>query len=439
MIGQRRGSKKPGVAQAVLQTASQTARLSFTADARINGRQSAVNIHLGSHFLKNTRPLWVLVGLLWSCGIVLRLTILAVPPVIPSIRSGLGMSATEIGFLSSLPVLLFALAALPGSHLIARLGARATLLAGLVVVALGTGLRGGSWNAATLYLTTAIMGAGVAIMQPTMPALVREWLPARIGFGTAVYSNGLLIGEIIPVLAAPFIMQYLNESWRLELAVWALPVLLIAMLAAAFAPAAAAPAANATEAGGWRRIWRNPLIWRLGMMFGSVNAMYFATNAFLPAYLNNLGRDDVVNGALIALNVGQLPASFLILATAKRLERRAWPYVVACAVMTASVVGLVFMVGPWTVFWAALLGFGGASSLILGLTLPALLSEKNDVGLTAAAMFTLSYAIAVAIALLCGAAWDLSGVARMAFVPVVVCTVSLGFSASMMKARRHLL
>jgi MFS transporter, CP family, cyanate transporter len=385
------------------------------------------------------RPTWVLLALLWLCGIVLRLTILAVPPVIPAIRSDLGMSATEVGFLSSLPVLLFALAALPGSHLIAKLGARTALLTALVIVALGTGLRGGSWNSATLYLATAVMGAGVAIMQPTLPALVRQWLPARIGFATAVYSNGLLIGEIIPVLAAPFVMLVLGESWRLELAVWALPVLLTAALAGALAPVSPAPTTGVTDAGGWRRIWKNPLIWRLGILFGSVNAMYFATNAFLPAYLNNLGRDDLVHGSLIALNVGQLPASFLILAMAKKLERRAWPYIATSVLMTASVAGLVFMVGPWTIIWAALLGFGGAASLILGLTLPALLSEQKDVGLTAAAMFTLSYALAVVIALLCGAAWDLTGVSRTAFVPVVMCTVSLGFSAAMMKARGHLL
>jgi CP family cyanate transporter-like MFS transporter len=28
---------------------------------------------------------------------------------------------------------------------------------------------------------------------------VRGWLPHRIGFGTAVFTNGLLVGEILPV------------------------------------------------------------------------------------------------------------------------------------------------------------------------------------------------------------------------------------------------
>jgi CP family cyanate transporter-like MFS transporter len=53
------------------------------------------------------------VVLLWLAGIALRLTILAVPPVISLIQSDLHLSGTEIGILSGLPMVLFACAALP--------------------------------------------------------------------------------------------------------------------------------------------------------------------------------------------------------------------------------------------------------------------------------------------------------------------------------------
>ena len=42
-------------------------------------------------------------------------------------------------------------------------------------------------------------GSASPMMQPGLPPLVRDWLPDRIGFGTAVYATGLLVGEIIPV------------------------------------------------------------------------------------------------------------------------------------------------------------------------------------------------------------------------------------------------
>lgn len=72
--------------------------------------------------MRITRNTVIAVVLLWLCGTGLRLTILAVPPLLPLIRAELHLSATAVGVLISLPVALFSLAALPGSLLIARLG-----------------------------------------------------------------------------------------------------------------------------------------------------------------------------------------------------------------------------------------------------------------------------------------------------------------------------
>jgi CP family cyanate transporter-like MFS transporter len=52
------------------------------------------------------------------------------------------------------------------------------------------------------------MSLGVAIMQPALPLLVRTWVPGHIAFGTAVYSNGLLIGEILPVAITPLLLPF---------------------------------------------------------------------------------------------------------------------------------------------------------------------------------------------------------------------------------------
>ncbi|HUC67870.1 MAG TPA: MFS transporter [Stellaceae bacterium] len=377
-------------------------------------------------------------ALLWLSGAALRLAILAVPPVIPLIRSDLDLSATALGLLSGLPVLLFAVAALPGSILIARLGGRMTLVGGLFLAAMGAALRGIGAGAGTLYAATAVMGAGVAIMQPSMPVLTREWLPSRIGFATAVYSNGLLVGEILPVwLAVPVVMPLLGGSWRFELAIWSLPVLLIGVLVLLLGPAAGDPP-RGSNLQAWWPDWRNPLIWRLGILFGSVNAVYFSTNAFLPAYLSNTGRGDLIGAALTALNLGQLPTSLAILPIATRLERRAWPYVVAGTTMTAAVIGIVALTGVWLVVCAALLGCAGAASLILGLTLPPLLSEPGQVGRTSAAMFSISYAAAMIVALLCGAVWDVTGLPGSAFAPIGLCTLVLSFSALGLRAAKQL-
>ena len=80
--------------------------------------------------------------LLWLAGAGLRLTVLAVPPVLPAIHGDLNLSETQVGILTGLPSLLFALAAVPGSLLIARLGPVTALAIGLLLDGVASPLHG---------------------------------------------------------------------------------------------------------------------------------------------------------------------------------------------------------------------------------------------------------------------------------------------------------
>jgi CP family cyanate transporter-like MFS transporter len=386
------------------------------------------------------RAPWVAAALLWLAGNGLRLTILAVPPVIAMIRDDLHLSATQVGLLSSIPPAMFALAALAGSLLVARLGVTVALVGGLLLVAGGSALRGISPNYAVLLLTTVVMSAGVAIMQPIMPTTVRQWLPGNIGLGTAVYTNGLLVGEILAVLlTAPIVLPLAGGSWRASLVFWSAPIAVIALVVYAFAPRPPTPPRlHAALPRKWLPDWHVGLVWRLGALFCCVNAIYFSANAFLPIYLASRGRSDLISAALLALNLGQLPASLLLLAVARPLEARAWPYVASGLLSLACVGGIVTMAGPATIAWAAVLGFSDAAALILGLTLPPLLCRPEDVARTSAGMFTLSYGGTVLIGVLAGAAWDVSGIPALAFAPLAVCALALTAVAGEMKRRGEL-
>jgi CP family cyanate transporter-like MFS transporter len=373
------------------------------------------------------RPRAILTSLLllWLTGVALRLTILAVPPVIPLIHDELDLSATQVGILTGLPSMLFAIAAVPGSLLIARLGVRTALVVGLSLTAVGGALRGSLPDITWLYAMTIAMGAGVAIMQVTMPPAVRSWLPNRIGFATAVYTNGLLIGEIFPVaLMLPLVLPMVGGSWQRGFIAWSVPVAIIAIAVMTLAPRPILTN-DLVARRRWWPDWRNTLIWRLGIMLGTINATYFATNAFLPDYLRSNGQSEWISAALSGLNTGQLPASFILLAIAGRLERKVWPYVVCGLLCLIATLGIVFCTGAWIVAAATLQGFAAAAILILVLALPPLLSPPDDVHRVTAAMFTISYSCDVIVPVISGILWDLSGIAALAFLPIALCGILL--------------
>jgi CP family cyanate transporter-like MFS transporter len=367
----------------------------------------------------------ILFTLLWLSGACLRLTVLAIPPVVPLLHADLHLSETSIGWLSSLPPMLFAIAAVPGALIIARFGMVPALLVALLLTAAGSALRGAVANIVFLYASTIAMGAGVAIAQTAMPPLVRSWFPQRIGLATTVYTNGLLIGEILPVaLTIPLTLPLLLDSWRLDLVFWSLPVLATALFVAACAPRAdTAKVTDTPIKRRWWPDWRNGIIWRLGLILGSVNSIYFVSNAFLPDYVIARGRPDLVSSALTALNVGQLPATFLLLGFADRLLRRPSVYWVTGSATFLCLVAMMSMDGWWIVFWAGMEGFTNAVTLILALALPSILSAADDVHRTAAGMFTISYSCAMAFSVLGGWLWDLTHLPIAGFAPVAVCAL----------------
>jgi CP family cyanate transporter-like MFS transporter len=360
--------------------------------------------------------------LLALAGVGLRVTLLAVPPVVPMLHSDLGLGETGIAALSTLPILMFAWAAIPGSALIARFGALRTLVTGLLLTAAASALRGAAPDNYVLFAATLLMGLGVAIMQPSLPPLVRAWLPDRIGFGTAVYTSGLLVGELFAVwLTIPYVLPLVGGSWRLAFVAWAIPVAATALLVVAFGPRRGL-AAPATGVRLWWPEWRNPLLWRLGLILGSVNTIYFATNTFLPDYLTYIGRPEMIGAALTGLNLGQIPASFLMLLLAGRLARRPSSYVLSGLLTLIGLVGMVLM-SDWIAFWAGIVGFADAVTLVLALALPALLNPSEDVPRVSAGMFTISYHWAVLVSVGGGLAWDATGSPYLAFALIALAAV----------------
>jgi MFS transporter, CP family, cyanate transporter len=371
-----------------------------------------------------SRPYALTLLLLWLIGVAMRLTILAVPPVIPALRNEFNLSGTDIGILTGLPVILFAAAALAGSRLVSRVGAVSAAVIGLILTALGSALRAVSPDVLTLFAATIVTGGGVAILQPAAPALVGRWLPDKIGLGTGVYTNGLIVGEILPVALFPLLFSLLGESWRATFVWWAIPIAVIAIFLVV-----AAPREEGRKVFVEQRWWPAvPLrdVFRWGFTFASASALYYATNAFLPGHLAEVGRPDLINPALTALNFGQLPASLILIAFSRLLERRAWPFVLS-GLISLGCLALIVSTNDTLLVIAGtgVLGFAIGAAFALCLTLPPLLAPPQEVARVAAAMFTITYASTMLISVLSGIVWDFAGVERFAFVPIALSALPL--------------
>ena len=377
--------------------------------------------------MRFTRADVVRLVLLWLGGIDLRLTMLAVPPLIPLIHRELHLDEKLVGALVSGPVLILAIAAVPGSLLIAKIWIRGALLIGLGTVAVFGALRGYGPSIPILLGATFLMGAGVAVSQPAFPALVREWFPRRIAIATAVYSNGILIGETLPTaLTTPVgVLPLARGDWRWALVMWSVLVLLSAIAIGFAAPERPSGTARTRR---WWPDWRNSQSVQIGLVIGMASAAYFGANAYIPDFLEQTGRHGLISPTLAILNGAQLLTAPAVALWPRLLTGRVG-FVGAGLTMGAAQLGIVVTPGAGVVAWAFVLGFSAALAFVVVLTLPPRLAQAGDVARMSAAIFTLQYATAFVIPLIAGALWDASGKASLAFVPGILGAGAMAWAA----------
>jgi MFS transporter, CP family, cyanate transporter len=373
----------------------------------------------------------------------LRAVILAVPPVLPLVRTDLHLSYAATGLLTSLPVLVMGGLAWPAGLLAGRFGGRAMVALGLALLAAGSLLRAVWPQAVALYLFTALLSVGIAVAQTSLPVLVRQWFPARIGLVTALFTNGLIIGEVIGSGATMPLLQGVlgSGAWRATFVFWSIPATIMLTLWVMLAPPAPAIGAQQETAASPHnsaphppaRV--NPL--HLGLTVGMASLVFFGMNAWIATYNTAIGKQSVTPSALVALNAAQLPVTLAMIAFAQRLAGRRWPFVVGGGVITLAIVGWVMTPALLQPLWAGLLGASSAFVFVLGLALPALLARAGEVARLTGAMLALNYGVAFIGPLIGGGLWDQFGLPALAFLPILAAGVVLISLGSLLPERTH--
>jgi len=263
------------------------------------------------------------------------------------------------------------------------------------------------------------MGAGIAMVQPTLPTLVRQWDPGRISLATGIWTNGLFVGEALSAsLTIPLVLPLFAGAWEPSLDVWGIPVALTA-LAFMIVPTPR-PHVETSLQPRWMPDFRDKRIWQIGVFQAAASLTYFGANTFIPDYLHAVGRSELVGPCLSALNIGQLPASLIIGLIPLRIVGRRESSILVAIAIVAALITFILGMGVGSIIASATFGLCGAYILALSFALPAILAQTHDVASISAGTFTIGYATAFLATVLAGAAWDATHQPLLAFLPIVV-------------------
>ncbi|MFP2237598.1 CynX/NimT family MFS transporter [Pseudescherichia vulneris] len=310
-------------------------------------------------------------NLLLIAGILLIATSLRViftgaAPLLDSIRADFGLSTAQTGMLTTLPLLAFGFISPMAAGIARRFGMERSLLAALLLMCIGIGIRSLP-SPAMLFVGTAIIGSGIALCNVLLPGLIKRDFSGHVARMTGAYSLTMGVAAALgSALVVPIAMS--GAGWHgALLALMVFPLLgLIVWLPQLRNPTSGTITGPRSLHN--KGIWRSALAWQVTLFLGINSLVYYVIIGWLPAILISHGYSEAQAGSLHGLLqlATAVPGLLIPLVLHKLKDQRGIAVGVAlmCAVSAAGF----WLLPQQATLWTLVFGFGCGATMILGLT-----------------------------------------------------------------------
>ena len=366
----------------------------------------------------------------------LRPAVVAVSPLLDTIREDTGLSAPLAGLLTTLPLLCFGFFSPVAPRLARRIGLEWAVGASLVLLVLGILLRVVTPLTA-LYAGSFIAGAGIAIANVLMPAYVKREFSQHPSGILGVYTAALNLGAAAAAGLTVPIGTALALAWRPALAFWVvlaglgfalwLPILLRSRRIEAARPdltEAEKELAAAEDIRGFVLL-RSPVARQVTGYLALQSFQFYSYAAWLPTLLGDEGIDANTAGYMLMIsNLTGAAGAVILPIFIKRLRTQRPPVVAVTMFYAVSLLGLLVApsAGAWV--WVCIYGIAQGTGFSLALTLMVLRSPDTAVAARLSGVAQLvGYTVAASGPVLLGVIHDLSGGWEW---PIVVLIALLG-------------
>lgn len=382
------------------------------AAAEATGSPSAVATALGGKRGAARRGALVLVGMV-LVGANLRVAVTSLGALLDEVRTGLGLSGTMAGVVTTLPTVAFAGLGAITPWLVRRAAPARVLVVAMLALTAGQVLRAATGSALAFVITSALALAGIAVANILLPLLVKQYFPHRTGLATGAYTMAMTVGTTVAAAAA-VPTAHAFGSWRAGLGVWAglaaVAVLPWVVLARRARTEAGRSSPTETVTRTRARPARTRLGWAMAVYFGTQSLSGYAIMGWLAQLFRDSGYQPATAGLLLAgVTALGVPVALVMPMLAGRL-RTLRPLVLSLAAASAlSYLGLALAPYDGALLWVALLALGqGAFPLVLATIGLRARTAEGTVALSAFAQST-GYLIAALGPLFVGVLYGATG------------------------------
>ena len=319
-------------------------------------------------------------GILLVLGILLiaanlRAPFTGIAPVLEQIISHFGLTGSQAGFLTTLPLIAFAVISPMAAVFARKQGLEHALFTALILIFLGIAARFID-SSTMLFIGTAIIGVGIAIANVLLPSLIKRDFATKVALMTSAYvlTMGVTSGGFSTLV---FPLSQLNGlGWQFALGSAAIITIASLIVWTAQLGKHTKPSYCAHQSAASKSVWRYLLAWQISLLLGLNSFLNYIIITWLPSILTDTGHSAVEAGAYHgAFQIATaLPGLVLIPLLAKLKDQSALSFILAL-LSALSALGLLYM--PHFAFvWTLMLGFCSGACFILGLSFISLRTDN---------------------------------------------------------------
>lgn len=317
----------------------------------------------------------------------LRSPLSSVGPVLNEISTALQLSNISAGFLTAIPLIVFA----GLSGIIGKISIKYTMekLLGIALVFLITGLflrvSGSVW---TLFTGSALIGLGICFGNVLMPGFIKQEFPKKVGMMTGLYSVAM---NLTAALAAGFsisIGKWTKMGWKGSLGVWViLAVLTLLVWLPQLLKSLQKEKKEGKEKSGDENLYHSKQAWNISIFMGLQSLMYYCFTAWLPAVLVTYGMSRENAGWVLSfLQLAMLPVTFLGPVIAARMKNQKILITFLSSCMLVGLLLVVFFKLKFIYLAAILFGVSNGLSFSLAMLFFTLRTQSTSSAITLSGM-----------------------------------------------------
>ena len=379
---------------------------------------------------------WTILGSAILLAFAMFSPMFCVPPMEHILKAELLLTHAQTSLLYTAPLMMIIAVAIPAGFISDRIGVRKAAGIGVIIIAVGTILRGTATDASSLLAFTFVYGIGLGWCYPMLPKLISTWVPReKAGMATGIYSAAMHVGVALALAITMSLVFPITNTFQGVFFIWSIPP-----IAAAISwwilvkePPSKSICVEPTSKGNilFRQVLQNKNLWLVTILLLLEDFFFYTWTGWAPTLMMMKGATPDQAGLIASITIwAGIPTVLFMPRLASKLGLRKpflWgpSIVLALAAWGARHITLAM---SWPLM--ALVGVADLTRYVIILALPIELMSPEEVGTASGLMLSVGSVGGIIGPLIGGHILDLTGsldLSLLVLVGVSIAAVGIAF------------